>query len=102
MIKTSIVTVFSLVALLSTSFASEISYESLPSANLVVRTAGAPDSPAVVEAHTQQRKAALEQLKAHVENELGRQAIGPRCEAPTVIFAGPARGVESVCSVKFL
>lgn len=84
------------------SFAGGISYENLPSAKITVKTKGAPYSSKTVENHKQDQQASLEDLKSHVQTQLGRQVIEAKCGESRAVIYSSEQGVQSECSVSFL
>jgi hypothetical protein len=84
------------------AFAVRISYENLPSAKIIVKTQGAPYSSKIVENHKQDQQASLEDLKAHVQTQLGRQVIEAKCGESRAVIYSSEQGLQSECSVSFL
>jgi hypothetical protein len=92
------------IVLVSTTsvFAQKIKYENLPLVKMFVSSVDLESQ--VDGKHEQRQKEALEELKRHVEINLGRQYIDSKCSTPLKeTFNNPGFAQRSsTCSVSFL
>jgi len=86
----------------TSAFAQQLTYENLPLVKLTVVSVDATNR--VDAKHEQKKKEALEDLRVHVENTLGRQVIEAKCSsALTETFINKDFSQrKSICSVSFL